>query len=1036
MIAQFLYKNPRILLLLIGVIAIAGFCSFALMPRLEDPVLGKRVGVISTVYPGADAQRVETLVTLPFEEQLQGIGQIKQVRSNSRAGISNIVIKLRDDIDQVELVWSDVRDKIADVESSLPEGCLRPSFDVFPLKAFAAIVAIKWHDPKQTDFGILRKLAAQLRSQIATLPGTESVQEYGDPGEFYLAEVEPTILSALQLSTASIAGQIAAKNQTHPAGFARGEQNQMPLDVQQTDTNLEHLKTAVIRYGAKGDAVKLSDIARLTKAPMTPLTDVALVDGERAIVLGAYFDDQLRVERWSAAVANVVENFQRAYASEIRVETIFSQQQYIDARLNNLLANLCLGGAAVVLVVLVLMGWRSMIVVGVTLPLCSFMVLSGMRVLEIPMHQMSITGLIIALGLLIDNAIVIVEDVRARIFDGDSTLVAIRRGIRHLAMPLFGSTLTTALAFTPIATLPGPPGEFVGTIAISVILAISASFLLAMTVVPALLGMMSSDTTRRNVLSDGLRLGFMRKLYAGTLQAALRVPPLGVLLGCVLPAIGFVVARDLPEQFFPPSDRNQLQIEVELPARESVDRTLATVRTLHKKVVANPAIERAHWSVGRSAPTFYYNVVPSRRGTPFYAQAIVDLADTSDVTRLVRSLQQELSEHLAECRIVVRQLEQGPPFDAPIEVRVVGPDLAKLQALGSQLRLLLSHTSHVIHTRSDLEETIPKIVLDVDAEESSRAGQNIAGLSRLLYTTLEGAPAGKLLDGEEALPVTVRMASRGGKQLDRLAALELAGSPRRPALGRPDGPPKPTINPPLAAIADFQLGSDVAAIVRINGERTNEIKAYLNAGVLPSTVLAEFQQRLATADFRLPPGYRIDFGGEGAERSSAVQRLVANATLLFTLMILTLVVSFRSFRCAAVIVSVGGLAIGLGPLSLWLFGYPFGFMAIVGTMGLVGVAINDSIVVLAAIRGDEAARSGDINAVTDVVVSCTRHIITTTLTTIVGFTPLILSGGGFWPPLAITIACGVGGATFLALYFVPSLHLLLHIGQVKSATNY
>lgn len=234
------------------------------------------------------------------------------------------------------------------------------------------------------------------------------------------------------------------------------------------------------------------------------------------------------------------------------------------------------------------------------------------------------------------------------------------------------------------------------------------------------------------------------------------------------------------------------------------------------------------------------------------------------------------------------------------------------------------------------------------------------------------------------------------------------------------------MNPPLAAIADFELGSDVAALLRINGRRTNEIKAYLTAGVLPATVLEDFQQRLASSDFRLPPGYRLDFGGEDAERESAVQRLVANAGVLFSLMILTLVVSFRSFRCALIIVIVGALTVGLGPLALWLFGFPFGFMAIVGTMGLVGVAINDSIVVLAAIRENKAARQGEIEALTDVVLGCTRHIVATTFTTIVGFLPLILGGGGFWPPLAVTIACGVGGATLMALYLVPSLTRLLY----------
>lgn len=1030
MIAHFLFKNPRILLLVVGVIVVAGLSSITLLPRLEDPVLGKRVAVISTVFPGADAQRVESLVTIPFENQLQGIAQIKEMRSNSRTGISNVVVQLSDEVDadKVDSVWSLIRNQLADVEADLPAGCLSPTLEVFPLKAFAAIVAVKWRDADKPQLSILRKLSSQLQQQISNLPGTEAVEEFGDPGEEYLVEVDPAVLAALQVSTAAIASQVTANNATQPAGFVRGVDSQLLLDLQPPDSNIAQLRESTIRFGQQGESVKLGEIATIKKSPITPSPDIALVDGKQAIVLGAYFDDRLRVDRWAGDLRELIRKFQRDHESELDIEVIFSQQDFIDARLDTLLRNLLIGAAAVTVVVLILMGWRSMIVVGVTLPLSSLIMLAGMRVLGIPMHQMSITGLIIALGLLIDNAIVIVEEVRSRIFAGASTEGAIQQGVRHLAMPLFGSTLTTALAFMPIVILPGPPGEFVGTIAMSVILAISSSFLLAMTVVPAILGLMGIDSEQRGLFTYGITNRFLQSLYTWSLKIVFRVPLLGVLLGCALPCVGYYVAGRLPKQFFPPSDREQIQIEVELPAREPIDKTLATVQSLQDALSAIPAIERLYWFIGRSAPTFYYNVVPSRRGTPFYAQAIVELSEGQDPSTTVRTLQSRLDSIHPECRAIVRQLEQGPPIDAPIELRLVGPDLRKLQELGSRLRLLLSQTPHVIQTRSDLQETIPKLIVDVDTEQAALAGIDQTEIASQLYTTLEGAPAGKLLDGEEELPIRVKMSSGGAAQLDRLAALQLASSRGIPRGGPPNSTPGSNVNPPLAGIADFKLASDVAALLRIDGQRTNEIKAYLTAGVLPATVLEDFQQRLAASDFRLPPGYRLGFGGEDAERESAVQRLVANAGVLFSLMILTLVVSFRSFRCALIIVIVGALTVGLGPLALWLFGFPFGFMAIVGTMGLVGVAINDSIVVLAAIREDQAARYGQIEALTDVVFGCTRHIVATTVTTIVGFLPLILGGGGFWPPLAVTIACGVGGATLMALYLVPSITRLLYRG--------
>ena len=382
---------------------------------------------------------------------------------------------------------------------------------------------------------------------------------------------------------------------------------------------------------------------------------------------------------------------------------------------------------------------------------------------------------------------------------------------------------------------------------------------------------------------------------------------------------------------------------------------------------------------------------------------------------------------------MVRQLEQGPPFDAPIEMRVTGPNPQQLRTIGDELRRILSETPRVLHTRSDIAETIPKLLVRLDSQQVSTGNLSEASVTKSLSASLEGAPAGTLVSGEEELTVKVRLADQNEFALARLTSLPMTSVPSRSA-NRGRAASQSTANPPLASIVDFRLGAEAAAIVRIGGKRVNEVKAYIEAGVLPSQVLADFRQRLASSEFCLPTGYELSFGGETAERSHAVETLIANSGVLFSLMVLSLVVSFRSFRCAAIILAVGTLCVGLGPLSLWWFGYPFGFMAIVGTMGLVGVAINDSIVVLAAIRDNALARRGSADELVRVVVQSTRHIVATTVTTIVGFMPLVLGGGGFWPPLAVTVTGGVAAATFLALYFVPSLHLLLY-GQNSTPVN-
>jgi len=1007
MIAHLLLQRPKILFSLILVIIVAGVSSYWVLPQLEDPVLGKRVGVISTIFPGADTQSVEQLVTNRLENRLRSVADVRRIRSNSRMGISNIVIELSDDVTDVHPSWDRVRDAMDDAQDELPDSCLASQLDVFPLKAFASIVAVKSRDPQRIGLNVVRRIADSLSRRISKIPGTEAVETYGDPGEEFRVQVDATVLSSTGLTIGGIANQLATSLKAPPAGILRSNQTELLLDLSNDLGSVKQLKESRIRLGNRGNTVRLAEIASVEKTLVEPFTDVAIIDKQNAIVIGAMVDDHLGVSQWTDELESTLTEFQRDYAAEIEIETLFSQQKFIENRLQQLAENLLLGTFLVILVVLLMMGWRSMIVVAAALPLSAALVIAGMRWMEIPLHQMSVTGLIVALGLLIDNAIVMVEDIRQRMAKVD-VATSIQQSIAHLRMPLLGSTVTTTLAFLPIATLPGPPGEFVGTIAVSVILAILASFFLAMTVIPALYAVLQTNVRDEHDESANANGG----IYRWFLKLFLGFPILAILVSVSLPMAGFFVANQLPVQFFPASNRKQIQIEIELPAASAIAKTVTTVSEIQPLIETDPSVKNVHWFVGRSAPTFYYNVVPRRRGTPFYAQGIVDLSADADAEKVVNAIEQKIATEIRDCRVVVRQLEQGPPFDAPVEIQIQGPNLDVLKDLGNQVRLVLSQCPHVMQTRSDLSETVPKLVLELDPLSASQSGVNQESVARQLYARLEGVSAATLYDGNQALPVRV-IAGGDGNTLTRLSSFELSAQP-----------PAPSQRSPFASMADFRLSSDVGAIVHIDGERTNEVKAYLSAGVLPEQVLKDFKRRLTASDFVLPAGYEMSFAGENQKRSEAVDRLIANAFILFTLMVLTLVVSFGSFRHALIVIGVGGLSMGLGPLALWVGGFPFGFMAIVGTMGLVGIAINDSIVVLAAIAENDEASLGDVDATCNVVISCTRHILATTLTTIAGFVPLILAGGKFWPPLAVTIAGGVGGATLMALLLAPALHLI------------
>jgi multidrug efflux pump subunit AcrB len=336
--------------------------------------------------------------------------------------------------------------------------------------------------------------------------------------------------------------------------------------------------------------------------------------------------------------------------------------------------------------------------------------------------------------------------------------------------------------------------------------------------------------------------------------------------------------------------------------------------------------------------------------------------------------------------------------------------------LGDELRLHLSEVPDVVHTKAELSEPLPKLSIAVDEEDARLAGLDHTAIARQLDASLEGVVGGSVLEATEELPVRVRLSNKYRGDLAEIASLDLLSEAT--TLGNPR-------HLPLSAVADVEVTPEISVLPRFQGRRMNEVQGFIVAGVLPSDVLAGLKRRLSESGFALPPGYSMEFGGEAAKRDDAVGNLMASVGVLAVLMVATLVLALGSFRMAGIIGTVAVLSAGLSLGALWLFGYPFGFMAIVGTMGLMGVAINDAIVVLTAIRGDERARDGHPDAVAEVVLRSTRHVVATTLTTVAGFLPLILGGGGFWPPLAVAIAGGVGGATLLGLYFGPAAYVLV-----------
>lgn len=1008
------YRNRQLLLLTLTLIVVWGLSAFLTLPRMEDPQIVERYATVTTFLPGASPERVETLVTEKIEEKLFELDEVELVESTSSAGISVISVELKEAIREVDPVWSKVRSKLDDVVPELPPEATEPEYRDSAVAASAMIVGLTWELDSPVNYTILNRLAENIEDQLRAIPGTDKVELFGQPDEEIQVQIMPSELSRFGLTVQQLAEQVQASDAKVSTGQLRNSDQELLLEVDTELDSLERIRQIPIRTGANGQTAQLGDIATVTKAQQDPASDLAFVSGYPAVVVSATVESGQRVDQWAAQARQVLDQIEQTLSDDIGLQTVLDQSQYVQQRLNGVVSNLILGSALVIAVSLLMLGWKSALIVGTALPLATLMVFGSMNVLGIPLHQMSVTGIIIALGLLIDNAIVTVDEVQVRLRAGILPGEAVSLTVRHLAVPLAASTLTTVFAFVPIASSPGGVGEFIGTIGLTVILALLSSFSLSLTVIAALVGRLhywQPFTTRWCWLNDGFSSASLAALYRSTLQLTFRRPWLGVGLALVLPVIGFIQLGTLEQQFFPPTNRDQFQIEFVLPTQTAIATTQEQILQARDQIRQHSEVEDVHWFLGKSAPAFFYNVIGERENAPNYAQALVQLNSTERLRQTIQELQQELDQSFPDAQVLVKQLEQGPPFDAPIELLVYGSNLDQLRQIGNQLRMELAQVPDVIHTQADLTEALPKLSLSLDEVQAQQVGLDNAAIAQQLNFALEGAVGGSILDGTEDIPVRVRLNDAQRSDLANVASLDLV-TPQSSSV-------------PLAALAEVSLVPDLATISRRNGQRINTVQGFITAGALPDTVLDRFQQQLEQHNFSLPTGYRIEYGGEADARGNAIGNLLSTVGILMVLMTATLVLSFNSFSLAALIGSVAIAAVGLAALALKVFGSLFGFTAILGTLGLIGLAINDSIVVLAALQEDPLARQGNRYATEQVVMKSTRHVLATTFTTIIGFVPLLMDSTGFWPPLAIAIAGGLGGATLLALYYIPAVHLLL-----------
>jgi len=1012
------YRQPRLLALALLVLIAAGLSALATIGRQEDPTITNLQASISTIYPGADPARVEALVTRKIETELTEIATISTLSSRSTTGFSLVNVELDDTIDPdlIDSSWADVRAALDDAELEFPTGVQTPEFNADEVFTYSAIIALT--PQNGVSLAVTQRYAELLSDRLTRLTGTYAVDLFGEVDEEILVELDPQTLGSFGLTADAVSASIQRADAKVRAGQLYAKDGNYLIEIGGEIDVLERVRGIPI-VAADGAVVKLEDIASVSSGVREPVLEMAFHNGNETVLIGTKISNGRQVDVWMSDVHATIDTFQLELPQSLSLELVFDQSAYTAERLHSVGLNMAIGMALVIGVLLVTLGFRSAFIVAMVLPLVTLASVATMNAIDLPIHQMSLTGLIVALGLLVDAAIVMTDEIGQRLRAGDTREAAVQASVRRLFAPLLASTVTTALSFLPMVLLPGGAGDFVGAIAIAVIIMLGWSLVIAVTITAAMAGkLLKAGEQRRKGFAGGIPGGGLANGFRATLTWAMCYPMSSIALALVLPILGFASAGTLKAQFFPGVDRDQFYIEVELGPGAPIEMTRELALLIDKELGKEQQIEQVSWLVGKSAPSFYYNMVGDRDRASEYAQALVTSSSADATAELVPRLQIQMSEKYPQARIVVQGLVQGPPVDAPVEIRLIGPQLDTLREYGDQLRSLMANVEAVTSVQTSLDRGAPKVFYDVDEDAARLAGLDLVGVARQLEASLEGVTGGSLVDGTRELPVRVRVGDSTRSDLVAISSLPLIASSN-------DGSGLYQAIP-LSAIADISMQPSQGAISRRNGERVNTVQAFVQYGVLPEEVLKDVQNAMQEAGFQLPPGYRLQTGGDSDARDDTLNNLLAPLGLIITLSIASIVLTFNSWRLAGITLIVAVLCAGLSMLSLAVFRYPFGIQGIIGVIGSIGVSINAAIIILTGLQANPSACNGDIRAMVDVVMGSSRHILSTTITTVGGFLPLILDGGEFWPPFAMSVAGGVLLSSVVSFYFTPPMFRLLY----------
>ncbi|MBI4325203.1 MAG: efflux RND transporter permease subunit [Chloroflexi bacterium] len=874
----------------------------------------------------------------------------------------------------------------------------------------------------------LEVIGERLEDELKQVGSVGRVRKIGTvPETVYLLFSLPNIVGN-NLTSIQVMDSISSRNQIIPGGVLRTEGQNFPVQLSGEFTDETELLGAVVGLTEEGRGmpIYLRDVFEVRRGYENPISfsvDVLKRAGKRqeltelrSVLVAVEMKEESIIGQFNQEVQAAIEQLKKRLPEGVEIVSVSDQPTAVSHRIRHFVQCFLEAVCIVIFMALLLMDGRSALVVAAAIPLTVALTLGGLGLLKIPLHQISIAALIIALGMLVDDPVVASDGINRELAHGQPGGIAAWLGPYKLRRPILFGTLINIVAFLPLILLPGDKGAFILALPMVVTLALVSSRIVSMTFVPLLgyyllrgqKGLEAGGEVRSFFLFKPIDHALVALLprYQRLLQLALEHPGRTIVIAYGLLVLSFGLTPFFGTQFFPPAERNQFLIDVELPESASIVQTRQRCQDIVQVLKQYEAIESAAVFAGGSAPRFYYNVTPREPGS-YLAQVLVNTRRAEDVPALLARLRAELDHAIAGARIIVKQLEQGPPVDAPIQIRLTGPDLDVLRPLADQVARALRRAGGY-HVHDDLGRRMPTLEINIDQERANTLNIDNSKIGRVTQAAFSGLKVTELREGDRLIPVVIRLRVEERNEAEKIRSLYVESLRNQPI--------------PLDSFASVAIKPEFATIAHYNQLRTVTVQGYSVVGGLPSAVLERARQALHHV--ALPSGYKLELAGEARELKKSQAEMGGVMKISLSLIALSLVLQFNSVVKALVVMLTVPLGLVGAFIGIAVMQTALGFMALLGLVSLAGVIVSH-IIVLSDFIEEARARGMELKeALVQAGLVRLRAVLVTVLATVGGLVPLALTGGELWRPLTAVHIFGLLFATFLTLVLLPALYFV------------